>query len=304
MRLKKNKVNFTNWLFASFLIFLFSFFIPGCSSAPPRTGEVFSDRNTALNQLNLANQLANRGRFEDALLLLMEARRLAVSTDDPSLRVRTAISRGNFLFYLGSYEEAFSEWDTASAEGDSSGEPALAALARIYLIRARIMMLANEDGGASAASVTGAEELKTKLEREMILVRNDEASTAAGQITLGFAERQLGRWAEAEREVRRALDFHQRNNNLEDAAYCWFIIGSIRSFAGNYDSSLEALRTAISLDRRAENGFGLASSWRAMGDVYQKAGRAQESREALQRAAEIYRAINLDEHAEALESEL
>jgi hypothetical protein len=60
--------------------------------------------------------------------------------------------------------------------------------------------------------------------------------------------------------------------------------------------------TAINFDRRAENGFGLASSWQAMGDVYQKAGRTQESLDAWSRAAEIYRALGLDNKAESLEN--
>jgi hypothetical protein len=61
---------------------------------------------------------------------------------------------------------------------------------------------------------------------------------------------------------------------------------------------------AISFDRRAENGFGLASSWQAMGEVYQKAGRDEESSSARSRAAEIFRAIGLDDKAEQLERQL
>jgi tetratricopeptide (TPR) repeat protein len=287
-------------LLFSFVILFFLMVFSGCSSAPRQTGDIFVERNMALNHLNLANQTANQGRYEDALVILEEARRLAISTDDPSLRVRTTTSRGIFLFYLGRHDEAFVEWENASTEGDASGEPALAALARIYSIRARIILLANETRGTD----TVIEELKTRLNREMTIVRADSVSTAAGHITLGLAERQLGRWTEAEREIRRALDIHERNNSLEDAAYCWFLIASIRSLAGNHNASLEALRTAINFDRRAENGFGLASSWQAMGDVYQNAGRLEESRTAWRRAAEIYRAIGLIEQAENLEGQL
>jgi len=210
------------------------------------------------------------------------------------------MSRGNFLFYLGRDEEAFLEWESASAEGDASGEPALAALARIYAIRARIMLLAEETGETASA----AEEFRAQLNREMVLVRGDIISTAAGHIALGLAERQLERWAAAEVELRRALDIHERNYNLEDVAYCWFLIGSVRSLAGNHNAALEALRTAIRFDRRVENGFGLASSWQAMGYVYQNAGRLEESRAAHRRAAEIFRAIGLLERAENLEGGL
>jgi len=58
---------------------------------------------------------------------------------------------------------------------------------------------------------------------------------------------------------------------------------------------------AIRFDRRAENGFGLASSWQAMGDVLSKAGRSSEAQAAWRRAADIYRAIGLNNLAENVE---
>ena len=290
------------------IIALYSFVgFSACFSAPKQTAETFADRNSALNMLNLANQAANRGNFKVALDFLEGAWRLAASADDSSLRIRVMTSRGNVYFFQSEYDKAFSEWEKASSEGDNpdSGKPELAALARIYSIRAKVLLLANENSGVSET----AEELKGQLSKEMSIVRSDDFSTAAGRITMGLAERQLGRWNEAENEINQALGFYQRNDNLEDVAYCWFIIASIRSMAGNndasrYEASIEALKTAISYDRRVENGYGLAASWRAMGDVYEKAGRQQDSQAAWRRAAEIYRAIGLTEQAEKLESQL
>jgi tetratricopeptide (TPR) repeat protein len=277
----------------SFIIFLAVF--SGCSSAPKKATEIFSDRNTAIKQLDLANLTANRGHYEDALVILEGARKLALSTDDPSLRLNTSISRGNFLFALGRHEEAFAEWKSAADEGDVSGEPILASLARIYSIRASVVLLDTEPGSANA------EELKGQLSREMAAVRSDANATAVGNIALGLAEKQTGRWEEAESAVKQALSYHEKELFLEETAYDWFLIASIRSMAGNYDASLEALNMAISFDRRAENGFGLASSWQAMGDVLLKAGRSGESAAAWRRAAEIYRAIGLNDLAEKLE---
>ena len=270
---------------------------PGCSSAPKKPAEIFTDRIMAANQLNLANQTMTQGRYEDALLILEEARRLAVSCDDPQLRIRTSISRGNILFALGRETEAFGEWGSAAAEGDSAGEGVLAALARIYSIRAELVLLSSGAGTA----VQTAEELKTRLSREMAIVKSDPLAAAAGYVSLGLAEKHLGRWAEAESALRNAIGIHDKNSCLEDAAYDWYLIASVRSVAGNYNSALDALWAAVVFDRRAENGFGLASSWQAMGEVYQKAGRIQESGNAYRRAAEIYRAVGLVEKAENLE---
>jgi len=151
------------------LVFYFAIFafFAGCSSAPKGPVEVVVDRNTAATQLNLANSTAGRGHFEEALLILEEAWRLAVSTDDTPLRIKTTTSRGSFLFSLGREEEAFQAWEKASAEGDDSGESALAALARIYAIRARIILLSKEasEGGGNAAEA--AEDYKAQLSREL-----------------------------------------------------------------------------------------------------------------------------------------
>ena len=295
---KRNSLLF----FGSVFVFVVGLsFFSACSSAPEKATEIIIDRNTATKQLNIANQMASHGRYEEALFFLGEARRLAVSTDDPSLRIRTSISLGNILFSTGRHDEAFENWEIAAAEGDSSREPILAALARIFIIRGSIMRLTMEEQGNTAAAV---EEYRNRLAVQTSAVRSDQFASAAGYITLGLAEKELGRWAEAESTVRRALDIHEKNMELEDAAYAWFLIASIRSVAGNHDLALEALARAISFDRRAENGFGLASSWQAIGDVYGKTGRTEESMAAWLRAVEIYRAINMNELAEKVESRL
>ena len=278
-------------LYSIFLFSLFFFLFFNCSSAPKKPAEIFTDRNMAVNQLNLANHTAGRGYYEDALLILEEARRLALGTDDPSLRIKTSMSRGSICFSLGREDEAFEAWEAASKEGDLSGEPILAALSRIYSIRAKLVLLGNRtDAQNTGAAVEG---LKTQLSREMAAVKSDLPATAAGHVTMGLAEKEIGHWAEAESAVKKALAIHEKGLFLEDAAYDWFLIASIRSMAGNYESSLDALRTAIRFDRRAENGFGIASCWQAMGDVLQKAGRNEESRTAWRRAMDIYRALGI-----------
>ena len=296
-----NNAGINGRLFLFFLAVYFPIIIfSGCSSAPKKPAEIFTDRNMAVNQLNLANDTANRGYYEDALLILQDARRLALGTDDPSLRLKTDISRGNCLFPLGRHSEAFQSWENASVEGDESGEYVLAAQARIYSIRGRLILLSHENSGQASDAI--AEESITRLNSEMNIVKSDTLATAAGYVTIGMAEKQLRRWTDAENTVKKALAIHDKGKYLEDAAYDWFFIASIRSMAGNYDSSIAALRTAISYDRRAENGYGLASSWQAMGDVYQKAGSIKEAHTAWQRSAEIFRALGHDELADNLET--
>jgi tetratricopeptide (TPR) repeat protein len=141
------------------------------------------------------------------------------------------------------------------------------------------------------------EELRDHVINLTSSIRSDSLAQAMGYLVTGMAEKELHRYTEAERAVRRALHIHERYLYLEEAAYNWFFIASIYSVSGRFDDALAALRTSIEFDRRAENGFGIASSWQAMGEVFHRAGNPAESHHAFTRAADIFRAIGLEEEA-------
>jgi tetratricopeptide (TPR) repeat protein len=135
-------------------------------------------------------------------------------------------------------------------------------------------------------------------------MKSDAMGEASGNLVLGMADKELARYAEAESSVRRALDTHEKNRYLEEAAYDWYLIASIRSVSGNYAGAAQALHTAISFDRRAENGFGLASSWQALGDVYLKMENSPDSANAYKRAIDIFEALGLPDSAEKVRAKL
>ena len=264
-----------------------------CSALPKASGDVFEVRNQAESQLDLGNQQADRGNYETALLVLRESRRLAVSADDPSLRVRTGLSLGNVLFALGRGEEAAAEWEAALGEAEKRGNRELIAVCRIHLARGRL--LAPAGGGPSSP-----QSVRDEVNREMAEVK-DRPYTAFAWMVIGLAEKGLGRYAGAEAALRRSLDIHEKDLYFEQAAYDWFLIASFRSLAGNYEGARQALESAMALDRRVENSYGLATDWRALGDVLKKAGRSAESREAYLRSAEIFRSLGSDDEAAAAE---
>jgi tetratricopeptide (TPR) repeat protein len=298
-QLNKLKKPFLFSLYSVSSVVIFFFVLASCSSTPKRPLEVLANRNMAANQLDLANQTANQGRYADALLILEEARKLAVGSDDPPLLIKTSIARGNILFSLGRSDDAFNSWESARLEGENAGEKDLAAVARIYIARGRLVLLA-----AQGADTRGLEEIKAQVSHEISLIKTDTLGIAAGWLVIGMAEKEGRRYTEAENAVKRALDIHEKNRYLEDAAYDWYLIASIRSVADHYDAAIDALKTAVSFDRRAENGFGLASSWQALGEVYLKAGQAEESEAAFRRAAAIYRAIGLQDAALKVEAKI
>lgn len=273
------------------IVFWLLFMLISCSSAPKRPPEVFLQRSAGEKQLELANREADRGNFSQALDLLEEARRLAVSIDDPSLRIRTGLSRGNILFSLGRREDAVAVWDAALGEAESLNNREFTAICRIYRTRGRLLAALADAGEAGAART--AAEIKDELNRELGFIKTDQLSLALGWTVLALAEKESRRFTEAEAAVKKALDTHVKGNYLEQAAYDWYLIASIRSVAGGYDGAQEALEQAIALDRRAENSWGLATDWRALAEVYRKAGKTAEAETAAARSAEIYGSLGI-----------
>jgi len=288
-RLPTPDSRFPNLFFALFLCYLLSvicYLFCSCSSAPKNTGDIYETRKDAETQLELGNAQADRGNYATALVFLNEARRLAVITDNSSLLVRSGISRGNALFALGSADEAFESWNKALEEANLAGNKELAALCRINIARGKLF----SSGSAQA--------IRDDVSLEMASIKADELYTAFAWTVIGLAEKEMGRYAPAEEAVKRALAIHEKNRNLELAAYDWFMIASFRSLSGNSGGAIKALESAIEYDRRTENSWGLANDWQALGDVYKKAGNTDAARAAYLRAANIFRALGNAEAAE------
>ncbi|MDR0410820.1 MAG: hypothetical protein LBH75_02460 [Treponema sp.] len=261
------------------LYFLFIVFC-SCSSAPRRPPQIITTRQMAEEQLLLVNTAADQGDLEKARILLVEARRLAVSADDPSLRVRTKLAEGNILAALGYGEEGEAAWNEARTEAEASAQTELAAQTRIYLAR-----------NALITKKTAPVEVKASVSREITFIKNDRLAIAFGWTVIGLAEKEIGDFSAAEVAFKKALDIHAKDNYLEQAAYSWYLIASTRSLSGSHDSAIAALETALEFDRRAENAFGLASDWRLIGNIHQKFGRNVEAAAAFARSDEIFASL-------------
>lgn len=266
---------------------LFACALAACSSVPKRPVELFTIRNVAETQLDLANHEVDQGNFERALQMLDEVKRLAISVDDPSLLVRELLARGNILYYQGDESGAALLWEDARVEAEHTSEIELAAMARIYQERGRLL------------SGADAEEVRLAVNRELSVIKKDKLFIALGWTVIGLAEKENGRFVEAEAALKKALDIHEKGNYLEAAGSDWYLIASVRSVAGSYDAAIEALSYAIAFDRRAENSYGLGMNWRAAGDVYKKAGDLAAAQNAYQRSLAIFKAISLEQEAAA-----
>jgi tetratricopeptide (TPR) repeat protein len=216
--------------------------------------------------------------------------RLAIAVDDPGLRIRVGLSRGNVLFSLDRNKEAEEAWNGALGEAERIGNGEMAVVSRIHIAWGKVLLTERADLPAAAQSV------RDEVSRDMSVIK-DRYYTAFAWTIIGLAEKELGRYEQAETAVRRALDIHEKDLYFELAAHDWFRIASFRSIAGNQHGALQALESAIAFDRRVENSWGLASDWQGMGIVYRYMGNAEASRAAYLRAAEIFHAIGNDEAA-------
>jgi tetratricopeptide (TPR) repeat protein len=275
------------------LILLLLIQFAACSSKPKNLGDTYELRKRSEAQLDLGNKEADRGDFEGALLVINEAQRLAKMIDNPSLRIRCALSRGSVLFSLGNSQEASRELEAALGEAQREGNGELTAVSRIYIARYRLL-----------SGLSPAQAVRDEVSREMGAIKSNDLYIALGWMVTGIAEKELGRYGEAEAALKRSFDIHEKNRLLEQAAYDWFLIGSFRSAAGNLEGAKDALNQAIILDRRVENSYGLAEDWRALGDNNKKMGKAEESMAAYLRSVEIFRSMGNDSAAVEVENRI
>ena len=264
-------------LVSAVIIFLLAV---SCSTKPKNPGDVTDARRLTERELAVANREAGRGNFDLAFSLMTGCKNRAIMVDDASLMIRCGLSLGNLLFTLGRNEEAFAEMDQAIALAQKLGNSELLSISRIFLARGKLV--------SSSAS---AQAVLDEVNRESGNVKKDRLYVAFSWQVRGLALRDLGSYSNAEASVRSSLDIHMKDQYLENAAYDWYMIASIRSLAGNTSGALQALEASIALDRRVENTWGLAANWRAMGDVHRRAGNNREAVEAWQRARAIFTAM-------------
>ncbi|MCL2244508.1 MAG: tetratricopeptide repeat protein [Treponema sp.] len=276
-----NRLHIT--FFTAVTAVMFLLMTASCSTSPKNSGDVTDIRILTEKELASANREAGRGNLEIAFGLLTGCKTRAIMVDDTSLMIRSGLSLGNTLFSLGRNEEAFAEIEKAVAMAQNHGDSELLSISRIFLARGRLIT-----GGASAQSVLD------EVNRYAGNIRKDRLYIAFSWQVRGLALRELGSFAEAENSVRRSLDIHVKDKYLENAAYDWYMIASIRSLAGNASGAVQALESSLDLDRRVENTWGLAANWRAMGDVHRRAGKSKEAAEAWQRSRAIFAAMGND----------
>lgn len=273
-----------------------------CSSAPKRPPAIYASRNNAIAQIDLANRSSSRGEFVSAHLFLDEAWRLAVSTDDPDTRIRVRLSRGNAWYGAGEIIKAEDEWKEALAEAEESGNAELSGASRVFLARASLA-----EGRSDVAAEERAERARNArsvAKAELKTLKDNILFTALAWRVIGLCEKELSHPDEAEKAIHQSLALHDKHSYLEDAAWDWFLIASVRSKAGELPLAHTALDESIAFNRRAENSSGLGEAWMAKGLVFEKEGKGDRATVAYTRARDIFRSALLDAQAEEAERKI
>jgi len=293
-------------VFFSVAIFALATFplLTGCSSAPKRPAEIFTTRNSAVAQLELGNKAVSKGDFTNANLFLAEAWRLAVSADDPSTRVSVLLAEGNAWFNEGNGDRANELWIQAGSEAANIKDKTLLSVAKIYMTRGSLAEGSNDESIPDSERKQRAAEAKAIVLAEIDKTKDNVLYHAFACKVLGLAEKELGNAKGAEDAIKEAAELHENGKYLEDTAYDWYLIASVRSKAGKYQDAEAALETAISFDRRAENANGLAMDWMAIGMVDEKAGKPDAAITAYKRAKEIFLSAYLKDSAASADKKI
>lgn len=263
------------------------FFLTGitsCSSTPKKPLEIFTTRNAAYRQLEFANNAISKNDIITAHTHIAEAWNLAVSCDDPELRIRVLLCKGNALFITGELKNAQEVWNHALNEALTEKKSDMAAASRVHLARVSLA-----EGNAADARKSATDAL-SHVSKEPLFI-------AQAWRVIGLSEKELGNSKEAEKAFLQAEKIHSKKGYLQEVAYDWYLIASSHSKAGQYTAAIEALHTALDFDRRCENAYAIGMDWKAIGLVLEKSGKTEEAKAAYKRSAAIFTAAGFIENA-------
>jgi tetratricopeptide (TPR) repeat protein len=253
-----------------------------CSTAPKNSGDITQLRRLAEKEITDANNLVRRGHLLSAHALLAGCKQRAILIDNWSLIIRSSLALGNVMLSIENKKnDAIKEFEEAVALADMLNDKELIAVSNIYLIRSNIIL-----GSAPANSML------TDIEKYAADIKSELYKAFSWQVK-GLVQLRNKNYTDAEKSIETSLAIHIKANYLENAAYDWYTIASIRFLNDKGEEAIKALDEAIAIDRRIENSWGLAADWRAKGDVYSKmTGKGREARQAYERSMAIYTALN------------
>ncbi|MCB9399157.1 MAG: GGDEF domain-containing protein [Acidobacteria bacterium] len=145
----------------------------------------------------------------------------------------------------------------------------------------RIQALIDDANVLSEQDANQAKELAQKA-LDMAIIAKERNKEAQARHTLGIAERKLGLYDLAEREVKKAVFFYEKNDLKKELATALNTLGLIQSDQGAYTQALESQLRALDIRREINDRQGMAYSYNNLGNIYRNTGEFEKALEYLQ----------------------
>ena len=251
-------------------------FIVGCSSAPPGEDAVFKTRNRAAEYSEYGHRYFEAGRLDKALEFYVLSLDTNLSVDNRPGVVMALNSIGKVLLVQGKVVEAGDRFSRAFQLAEAIGDPRLTAMSANHL--GELLLDTGDPETAMEYFALAGEYTDELSEADRAILLHNTASV--------YKSRQD--YTTALDLYRKALAINEKERRYEEAASNHYMIASIESLLGDFDSAMADLRMALEYDKRMENVMGIAKDLRAMGIVAEKAGDKAAAYDFLERSYSVY----------------
>lgn len=255
--------------------------VVSCSSAPLPVIEVTDAKNQAAEYAVFGNRHFQRGDLARALEFF-----------ELSLRENTAVDH---LPGIGSAHTSIGKVYLAAGDTDAAERSFQAALS-----------IAEESGDRSLRFRAATQLAEAALRRGDTAQARDwleraaadrDAATSADLAVLDHATAsvyaRVGRFAEAEALLQRAIAANEAALAVYDLASNHFLLASVYSRQGRFAQAIAAAERALDLDKTIENSPGIAADLRALGLIHRRAGDPESAYRYLRRAVQVAATVGL-----------
>jgi CHAT domain-containing protein/tetratricopeptide (TPR) repeat protein len=231
-------------------------------------------------------------RFEESMQTLDEAEALATTEMD---KVRVVMERGQNHWLLSDYFNAFRQQQSASDTlARLEDEPRTQGEEQLY----KVLRISNRNlSGLISWSVNDLKRAYVELDQALVLAEKSriDSEIASTCNNRGLVLRSEGKYDEAAKWFRRALEIDERYNNRWGRAYSHRNIGITMTLAGDPEGALVHLRQAEELSRTIGDRVNETKSQVAMGDALLDLKRYDEAGASYEAALASARTIPLPE---------
>lgn len=193
------------------------------------------DRERALVLVERGEWLRRGRHSEEALACFVKAIELAGRMKDTETQALATARRGSALIALGRVREA--------------GDVLDALVPRLDAVSARTRAVALDVRGYLAGNVgdLGAQQRDYEQAAALYAEAGDARRAAGAESNLADAQNRLGRYAQAEAALRRALSLARKVGNRLTEGYALLNLGYASSFSGRQQEAIETLGRAIAI---------------------------------------------------------